>query len=275
MATQLLGDLPTARAYLEANLEYYRTVGNRWRIAFTLSSLGYNHFQAGDHAAARRHLSECVAIFAELGEPDSIGFPRRFLAHIAAARGEHAEAWRLAAASVESNRRAGDRLGTASSAAALVSVLTARGLLGEAARLAGVVAAELERLGLATMTAGDKERYEGAVRSVRAALGEPAFAAAWSEGQTLSLDEALAGALEPPASESPPASPMAGPAAGLSPRELEVLRLLAAGKSNPEIAEELVISVHTVIRHANHIFAKLGVQNRVEAATYAQRHGLV
>lgn len=61
----------------------------------------------------------------------------------------------------------------------------------------------------------------------------------------------------------------------LSARELEVLRRLAAGKSNPEIAEALVISLNTVYRHVNHIFNKLGVENRVEAATYAQRHGLV
>ncbi len=62
---------------------------------------------------------------------------------------------------------------------------------------------------------------------------------------------------------------------GLTAREVEVLGLLAQGKSNPEIAGELVLSVHTVIRHANHIFAKLGVSNRTEAAAYAHTHGLV
>jgi ATP/maltotriose-dependent transcriptional regulator MalT len=61
---------------------------------------------------------------------------------------------------------------------------------------------------------------------------------------------------------------------GLSEREVEVLRLIAAGKSNAEIAAQLVLSVHTVIRHANHIFAKLGVANRTEAAAYAHRTGL-
>jgi DNA-binding CsgD family transcriptional regulator len=60
----------------------------------------------------------------------------------------------------------------------------------------------------------------------------------------------------------------------LSAREVEVLRLLAAGKGNREIAEALVISPNTVERHINHIFAKTGVANRVEAATYAHRHGL-
>jgi DNA-binding CsgD family transcriptional regulator len=62
---------------------------------------------------------------------------------------------------------------------------------------------------------------------------------------------------------------------GLSAREIEVLRLLAAGKSNPEIAEALVISLNTVYRHVAHIFQKIGVANRVEAAAYAHRQGLV
>jgi DNA-binding CsgD family transcriptional regulator/pimeloyl-ACP methyl ester carboxylesterase len=60
----------------------------------------------------------------------------------------------------------------------------------------------------------------------------------------------------------------------LSARELNVLRLLAAGQSNPQIAEELGISRNTVAKHVTSIFAKSGAANRVEAATYAQRHGL-
>jgi DNA-binding CsgD family transcriptional regulator len=55
---------------------------------------------------------------------------------------------------------------------------------------------------------------------------------------------------------------------------VEVLRLLAAGKRDAEIAEALVISPHTVHRHVNHIFGKTGSSNRVEAAAYARRHGL-
>ncbi len=62
---------------------------------------------------------------------------------------------------------------------------------------------------------------------------------------------------------------------GLSEREVEVLRLLAAGRSNPEIAAALAISRNTVERHVNHIFTKTGMSNRVEAATYAHRQGLL
>jgi pimeloyl-ACP methyl ester carboxylesterase/DNA-binding CsgD family transcriptional regulator len=61
---------------------------------------------------------------------------------------------------------------------------------------------------------------------------------------------------------------------GLSGREVEVLRLLAAGKSNQEIADELVISLNTVRRHVSNIFDKTGVANRAQATAYAKDHGL-
>jgi DNA-binding CsgD family transcriptional regulator len=65
-----------------------------------------------------------------------------------------------------------------------------------------------------------------------------------------------------------------GDAAGLSPREVEVLRLVAAGKTNHSIAAELVISDRTVARHVSNIFAKLGVGSRTAAAAYAFGHGI-
>jgi NarL family two-component system response regulator LiaR len=61
----------------------------------------------------------------------------------------------------------------------------------------------------------------------------------------------------------------------LTEREMEVLRALASGKSNKEIAEALFLSVYTVQVHLRNIFAKLGVSSRTEAVTYAIRQGWV
>jgi len=66
----------------------------------------------------------------------------------------------------------------------------------------------------------------------------------------------------------PPAQPLSG-------RELEVLRLLARGQSNAEIAAQLDLTEVTVRTHSSRILAKLGVANRVQAALYALRTGLV
>jgi DNA-binding CsgD family transcriptional regulator len=62
---------------------------------------------------------------------------------------------------------------------------------------------------------------------------------------------------------------------GLSEREVEVLRLIVAGLTNRQIGDALVISLNTVARHVSNIFAKTGVANRAEAASFAHRHGLI
>ena len=70
------------------------------------------------------------------------------------------------------------------------------------------------------------------------------------------------------------AAGMDGSYDGLSPREVEVLSLIAAGRSNQQIADELVISINTVGRHVSNIFAKASMANRTEAAAYALQRGL-
>jgi DNA-binding NarL/FixJ family response regulator len=65
-----------------------------------------------------------------------------------------------------------------------------------------------------------------------------------------------------------------GPPAGLTAREVEVLRLVAAGLSNAEIAARLFLSPNTVKAHVANIFGKIGAQNRASATEFALRHGI-
>ena len=85
------------------------------------------------------------------------------------------------------------------------------------------------------------------------------------------LEVRITGQQECTASAAP--MPQALPDA-LSPREIEVLRLIAAGKSNRDIADTLFISLNTVATHVRNILTKTGCSNRTEAAAYALRHGL-
>jgi DNA-binding CsgD family transcriptional regulator/pimeloyl-ACP methyl ester carboxylesterase len=81
-------------------------------------------------------------------------------------------------------------------------------------------------------------------------------------------------AIEAFLAELPPDPAQPGGSTGLSQREVEVLRLLAAGKSNQQIADELVISLNTVRRHVSNVFDKTGVANRAQATAYAKDHGI-
>jgi DNA-binding NarL/FixJ family response regulator len=75
------------------------------------------------------------------------------------------------------------------------------------------------------------------------------------------------------AATSLPRAPAEAPD-GLTAREVEVLRLIAGGRSNKEIAAELVLSEATVKTHVNRIFAKTKSRDRAQAVAYAHRHGL-
>jgi DNA-binding NarL/FixJ family response regulator len=93
------------------------------------------------------------------------------------------------------------------------------------------------------------------------------------------LDPVIQAALLAAASGAPsaPASRPAAPAElpdGLTPREGEILALIAGGASNSEIADTLVVSSHTVKSHINRIFAKTGSRDRIAAIRYAQQNGL-
>jgi DNA-binding NarL/FixJ family response regulator len=94
-------------------------------------------------------------------------------------------------------------------------------------------------------------------------------------GGQAALDPAVQLHLVEAIADGSPPSPAAAPLpAGLTPREAEVLTLIAAGLSNAEIAERLVVSEATVKSHVNHMLAKIGARDRAQAVGYAYRHGL-
>lgn len=109
----------------------------------------------------------------------------------------------------------------------------------------------------------------GQIAAGDAARGEasPVLAAETTVAEANGMLQTEAGALP-----STPIEPLVEP---LSPRELEVLRLIDQGLSNPEIAEKLVLAPSTVKSHINNIYSKLGVQSRVQALRRARELGLL
>src|SRR5207248_9357613 len=103
------------------------------------------------------------------------------------------------------------------------------------------------------------------IAAARAQLNETTFAAEWSAGQRLTLHQAVAYARSADRTTDERL---------LTPREVEVLRVVADGGTNRDVAERLVISEATVKRHLDNAFAKLGVSTRAAAIAAALRAGL-
>jgi DNA-binding NarL/FixJ family response regulator len=127
--------------------------------------------------------------------------------------------------------------------------------------------------------------YEQFTASVCTQLGEEAFQAALAEGRGMTAEQALTAqgpvARPEPRSNTPtetPARTLSSPPTspdGLTPRERDVLRLLAQGLTSAQIAEQLVIGQVTVNSHVRSIYSKLGVTSRAAATRYALEHHLL
>jgi len=141
----------------------------------------------------------------------------------------------------------------------------------EAARWFSRARAELQASGQRPLRAiVDHDEALARVRAGIAGFG-PLLEAARSRFQELGMTYWLARAEELAATAD--AKRLSYPA-GLTEREVEILRLLAAGRTNKQIAAELVLSLHTVTRHVANVYAKIGAHNRAEATTFALREGL-
>jgi ATP/maltotriose-dependent transcriptional regulator MalT len=123
-------------------------------------------------------------------------------------------------------------------------------------------------VGLACRCLGDEDTAELELDAARAVFDDLGAA------PDLERVRALAGAPHVPAQETPRPGDRPEAAGGLTARELEVLRLVASGRTNRAIAQELVLSEKTVARHLSNIFTKLGVSSRAAATAYAYRHDL-
>jgi non-specific serine/threonine protein kinase len=145
-----------------------------------------------------------------------------------------------------------------------------------AARLFGAANQLRDALSLRSKPA-DQECYDHHAATTRTGLGEAAFAAAWAEGQAMTLDQAIDYALA--GSEAVESARRRGRTARpdgevLTSREREVAALVARGQTNRQIATTLVISERTADAHVQNILNKLGFNARAQIATWATARGL-
>jgi predicted ATPase/DNA-binding CsgD family transcriptional regulator len=163
--------------------------------------------------------------------------------------------------------RRNDRMGATFCVEALAWIAASRHQYERAAVLLGAATGPLQSMG--TTLDGNQHvagYHRDCERQARQALGEAAFRAAYHRGLELPAEDVLAYALQQPSKKPPtPAVPADAP---LTARELQVARLIAGGRSNKEIAAELVISQRTAENHVEHILTKLGFTSRAQVATW-------
>jgi non-specific serine/threonine protein kinase len=263
------GDWETARSSLKEGLELERRVGNERGIALARSSLGFTALLQGEHGPARAHLEESLRVLRELGSPDEIKRCLFLLGHLACDQGDYAAAHARFAEMMEDALL--ERYPWAAPWALLgYALLAAReGQAARALRLVGAVDVLRQTVGTSLGPAYQAYLRRDLERAWRA-LGEEEGAAAWEEGQAMTLEEAIAYALEEVPAAPPPSYP-----AGLTAREVEVLRLVAQGLTNARVAERLFLSPRTVNAHLRTIYGKVGVSSRAAATRFASEHGLV
>jgi predicted ATPase/class 3 adenylate cyclase/DNA-binding CsgD family transcriptional regulator len=266
-------------------LRISRQTGDQRAVAIMLTNLGNIELATGDLDTARDHLHEGLDIFRALNEQFGIlgsGFNLGLAECLSGSR-DAAEA--LFAETLSLASRAGMK---ANMAYALIGLAMAgRGGTNASwsAELHGAADQALADLGHALEPL--EERLANLDRErLRTEMGAEAFDAEYATGRTLDLARAAHQALQEmpagPAAHraggpvSEPGAPVLGEAATvLTPREADVLKLVAQGLSNPDIARRLFVSEHTVHRHLANILRKLGLSSRAAAAAWAVRTGLI
>jgi predicted ATPase/DNA-binding CsgD family transcriptional regulator len=279
MAASGAGDFDVARERLREAIAYAGTLATDDRnvglddgpsIAGLASfNLGMAAMGKGELDLAEEHFTAALGMQHESGNLWGAGFSLWGLGDVARDRGNESQALAYYRESLGLARDFGDKqllnIGFASLAALALTARRAE----QAAVLFGAAEALRDAIGIPIYRL--QQPHESAVRS---ALDPAALERRWAEGRGLSLDDAMAFAL---ATASPPQGlmqPSTGREIALTPREADVLRLLAQGLKDRAIAEELFISPRTVGGHVTNIIRKLGVETRRGVRAYALAHHL-
>ncbi|MCC6790566.1 MAG: tetratricopeptide repeat protein [Thermomicrobiales bacterium] len=276
------GDPERATELFEESLVIWKELGDNLRTALALNNLGVASFEAGDLPRAAARYEEALVIWRERGDRTGAALSLHNLAEVLRDQGDLARSAALWEESLALRAEQGNVAGFAESLSGLAVIAMRAGLNERAVRLLGAAEGMQQRIGY-QLPPKERDQQTRATAALRAKLDAASFQRAWEAGETMSLDDAVAfvrssaeeTAAAAKAAAAREADKSAAQAAGLTRRELEVLRLVVDGNSDKEIGEALFISHRTAMTHVLNILNKLGVNSRTAAAAYALRQGLV
>ncbi len=275
-------DSARASTLIEESIAFFIEVGNKRYIALGFSLLGEILLQQGEADRADALIKESRELFKDLGDRMGVAESLSLLAGVAVYRGDVVTARTLYEESLALAMELKNKRLTAFCLEGLGEVVAAQGVPRWAARLWGSAEAILEAIG-ALKHPVYRTSYERAVAHARTQLSERDFAIVWAEGRSMSLEQTLAAQDEVMTSstitaELPLAPPTKQPVIQheeLTAREVDVLRLVAQGLTDIQVAEQLSISPRTVNGHLTSIYKKIQVSSRSAATRYAIEHHLL
>jgi predicted ATPase/class 3 adenylate cyclase/DNA-binding CsgD family transcriptional regulator len=259
------GDAAALRESSQAFAHFFSLVPPEWG-SLTLDYLAVAEFATGDLVAARRRADEAVAATTGFGMKYRAMEALLTSARVAVAHGEIDRARDDAHRALAIGAAVDARIAIADTLECLAGIAGGDDHQA-AARLFG--AADFLRRSLGAVRFGLYQAgYDADVSALRASMGDEAFDRGWAEGAALSTSEAVAYAQRGRGERKRPSNGWAS----LTPAELDVVRLVAEGLPNKDIALRLFISPRTVQAHLTHVYTKLGVTSRVQLAQEAARH---
>ncbi len=277
-------DHTSAHPLFEECYALFKALDDTWGLSIALGALGFTAGKRGDYATARGHFEEALTLRRASADKWNVAEGINLLGEVVQRQGDLEQASRLYVECLELDYEVGDKARIALVLHHLGVIAQRKEHYARAARLLAAAAGLREKIsGSVFLTLTFGEEYEQDIAEARAACGEAVFAAEWAQGYTMGLAQAieygLAGIdadIHPPRSTESPVLPVSahGYPAGLTVREVEVLRLLTQGLTYAQIADQLIVSRRTVNAHVSSIYNKLGVNSRAEAARYAAKHQL-
>jgi DNA-binding CsgD family transcriptional regulator len=245
-------------------------------VAVALNNLGLATARAGDAKAGLDLIRDAMSRHLRLGFSYGVALSHRYLAQILASQEEHqaAESHFRQSLRIDLDKVQGWHI--CSSLEGLAAISAKQNDVEQAIRWLSAAASLRSEIGVPVEPALRRD-YEELLVDLRHAAGERVFGDLWAIGSRLNAGEVVAEAVETRATES--ASMQSDPSSsngyGLTARELDVLRHLADGLSNPQIADALFISPRTAGTHVANILRKMEVENRSAAVATAWKQNLI